>query len=109
GELPVRIVAWDGSSHGPAGAPALALRTPAALRSLLWHPGELGLAHAYAAGDLTVDGDLADVLRRLRGAVRAEPTPSRAALAKAFPRARPAAPPARGVRIPPPRTRPAAG
>lgn len=62
--LPVRLRAWDGSEAGPAGAPAVVLRSPRALRRLLWHPGELGLAQAYVTGDLDVDGDLADGLRR---------------------------------------------
>jgi cyclopropane-fatty-acyl-phospholipid synthase len=102
GELPVRLEAWDGSSHGPVDAPSVVLRAPAALRALLWHPGELGLAHAYATGDLTIRGDVADVLHRLRTAARAEPAPSRTALAKAFPRALLQAAP-RAVRLPAPR------
>lgn len=61
--LPVRVRAWDGSEAGPAGAPAVVLRSPLALRRLLWHPGELGMAQAYVAGDLDLDGDLTDGLR----------------------------------------------
>ena len=34
-----------------------------ALRRLLWAPGELGLERAYVAGDIDVDGDLADGFR----------------------------------------------
>ena len=34
------------------------LRSPRALRRLLWSPGELGLAQAYVTGDLDVEGDL---------------------------------------------------
>jgi cyclopropane-fatty-acyl-phospholipid synthase len=41
-----------------------------ALRRLLWRPGELGLARAYVTGDLDVDGDLKDGLRRCWSAVR---------------------------------------
>ncbi len=63
GELPVRIRAWDGSEAGPAGRPAVILRSNRALRRLLWNPGELGLAQAYVAGELDVDGDLAEGLR----------------------------------------------
>ena len=44
GELPIRLRAWDGSESGPADGPTLVLRSPRALRRLLWHPGELGLA-----------------------------------------------------------------
>ena len=50
--------------QGPAVRPALVLRTPQALRRMIWHPGELGIAQAYVTGELDVDGDLADGLRR---------------------------------------------
>ncbi|MEU9185274.1 cyclopropane-fatty-acyl-phospholipid synthase family protein [Streptomyces sp. NPDC048484] len=60
--LPVRIRAWDGSQAGPPGAPVLVVRNRRALRRLLWKPGELGMARAWVAGDLTVDGDLYAVL-----------------------------------------------
>ncbi|MEV0442271.1 cyclopropane-fatty-acyl-phospholipid synthase family protein [Streptomyces spectabilis] len=56
--LPVRIRAWDGSEAGPPGAPVLVVRHRRALRRLLWKPGELGLARAWVAGDLDVEGDL---------------------------------------------------
>ncbi|MEV7104432.1 cyclopropane-fatty-acyl-phospholipid synthase family protein [Streptomyces atroolivaceus] len=56
--LPVRIRAWDGSEAGPPGAPTLVLRHRRALRRLLWKPGELGLARAWVAGEIDVDGDL---------------------------------------------------
>ncbi|HWJ67913.1 MAG TPA: cyclopropane-fatty-acyl-phospholipid synthase family protein [Nocardioides sp.] len=58
GELPVRLVAWDGSVAGPELAPVVELRSPDALRRLLWHPGELGAAQAYVTGELDVPGDL---------------------------------------------------
>ena len=58
GSLPVRLVAWDGSQAGPDLAPVVELRSPDALRRLLWHPGELGAAQAYVAGELDVPGDL---------------------------------------------------
>jgi cyclopropane-fatty-acyl-phospholipid synthase len=64
-ELPIRIRAWDGSEAGPPGGPALVLRSPLALRRLLWHPGELGLAQAYVTGVLDVDGDLDEGLRQV--------------------------------------------
>ncbi|BBC33754.1 Cyclopropane-fatty-acyl-phospholipid synthase [Streptomyces graminofaciens] len=60
--LPVRIRAWDGSEAGPPEAPVLVVRNRRALRRLLWKPGELGLARAWVAGDLGVDGDLYAVL-----------------------------------------------
>ncbi|KUF19900.1 SAM-dependent methyltransferase [Streptomyces silvensis] len=61
-ELPIRVRAWDGSEAGPPGAPTLVVRHRRALRRLLWKPGELGLARAWVAGDIDVDGDLYVVL-----------------------------------------------
>ncbi|RSM74144.1 SAM-dependent methyltransferase [Actinoplanes sp. ATCC 53533] len=63
--LPVRLRAWDGSETGPAGPPVLIIRNRRALRRLMWRPDELGLARAYVSGDLDVEGDLFDALRRL--------------------------------------------
>ena len=58
-DLPLRLRAWDGSEAGPTRAPVtLVLRRRRALRQILWHPSELGLARAYVSGDLDVDGDL---------------------------------------------------
>jgi cyclopropane-fatty-acyl-phospholipid synthase len=54
GDLPVRLQVWDGSATGPEDAPLVVLRSPDALRRLLWHPGELGAAQAYVTGDLDV-------------------------------------------------------
>ena len=65
GDLPLRIRGWDGSEHGPSDAPVVVISSPAALRRLLWAPGELGLARAYVTGDLDVEGDLGDALRRV--------------------------------------------
>ncbi len=65
-DLPVRLRAWDGSEAGPAGtARSWWSRSPQALQRLLWRPGELGLARAYVSGDLDVEGDLTDGLRRV--------------------------------------------
>jgi cyclopropane-fatty-acyl-phospholipid synthase len=70
GALPVRLRAWDGSEAGPTHAPVLVLHSRRVLRRLLWQPGELGLAEAYISGDLDIEGDLADGLRTVWGAVR---------------------------------------
>ncbi|MCL6299908.1 SAM-dependent methyltransferase [Streptomyces kronopolitis] len=70
GGLPVRLRAWDGSEAGPPDAPVVVLRARRALRRLLWQPGELGLAQAYIAGELDVEGDLADALSRVWRTVR---------------------------------------
>ncbi|HEU5267818.1 MAG TPA: cyclopropane-fatty-acyl-phospholipid synthase family protein [Jatrophihabitans sp.] len=72
-ELPVRLRAWDGSETGPAGAPAVVVRSRRALRRLLWAPNELGLARAYVTGDIDVDGDLGDGLRRVWQLARTRP------------------------------------
>ncbi|MGW9401873.1 class I SAM-dependent methyltransferase [Streptomyces sp. NPDC055642] len=65
--LPVRIRAWDGSQAGPPDTPTLVVRNRRALRHLLWQPGELGLARAWVAGDLVVEGDLYAALGHLAG------------------------------------------
>ncbi|MFF5013436.1 class I SAM-dependent methyltransferase [Streptomyces sp. NPDC001165] len=56
--LPVRLRAWDGSQAGPPDAPTLVVRNRRALRHMLFKPGELGLARAWVAGDLGIEGDL---------------------------------------------------
>jgi cyclopropane-fatty-acyl-phospholipid synthase len=63
-DLPVRLRAWDGSEDGPADGPVLVARSPRALQRILWRPAELGLARAYISGDLDIEGDLTDGLRR---------------------------------------------
>ncbi|WP_333739750.1 cyclopropane-fatty-acyl-phospholipid synthase family protein [Streptomyces sp. IBSBF 2806] len=65
--FPVRVRAWDGSQAGPPGAPALVVRNRRALRRLLFKPGELGLARAWVAGDLDVEGDLYTALDLVSG------------------------------------------
>jgi cyclopropane-fatty-acyl-phospholipid synthase len=63
---PVRIELWDGSSVGPPDGPGtIRVRSRDALRRILWAPGELGLARAYVAGDLDIDGDLLAMLEVL--------------------------------------------
>ena len=65
--LPVRVRAWDHSEAGPPGAPVLVVRSRRALRRVLWRPGELGLARAWVAGELDVEGDLYQALDLLAG------------------------------------------
>ncbi|MFD4526308.1 class I SAM-dependent methyltransferase [Streptomyces sp. NPDC058470] len=67
--LPLRIRAWDGSEAGPPAAPVLVVRNRRAVRRLLWKPGELGLARAWVAGDLGVEGDLYTALGLISGLV----------------------------------------
>lgn len=71
--LPVRLRAWDGSEAGPPAGPTLVVRNRRALRRLLWKPGELGLARAWVAGDLDVEGDLYDALGRMAGLIWERP------------------------------------
>ncbi|MDQ1374132.1 MAG: cyclopropane-fatty-acyl-phospholipid synthase [Actinomycetota bacterium] len=59
GGLPITIKAWDGSTLGPGDAAAtLVIKSPTALRRLMWAPNELGLGRAYVAGDLDIEGDV---------------------------------------------------
>ncbi len=62
-DLPVRLVAWDQSTIGPADAPVtVTLHSPDAVRHLLWSPNELGLARAHVSGALDIEGDIFDLL-----------------------------------------------
>ncbi len=63
---PVRFAFWDGSGLGPVdGVGTVEVRSPDALRRMLWAPGELGVARAFVAGDIAVEGDLFALLRTL--------------------------------------------
>ncbi|TDC73290.1 SAM-dependent methyltransferase [Streptomyces hainanensis] len=66
---PVRIRGWDGSVAGPPDAPVVVVRHPRALRRLLFRPGELGLARAWVAGELDVEGELYPALDVISGLV----------------------------------------
>ena len=88
GPLPVGLRAWDGSRAGPEEGPILVLRSPQALRRLVWSPGELGAAQAYVTGEIDIQGDVAEALDVAR-AVLAERGVDRlpvAALARTAPR-----------------------
>ncbi|MCZ2846877.1 SAM-dependent methyltransferase [Modestobacter sp. VKM Ac-2978] len=69
-EPPLRLRGWDGSLAGPPGAPVLAIRSRRALRRLVWSPGQLGLARAYVAGDIDIEGDVFATFAALRSAGR---------------------------------------
>jgi cyclopropane-fatty-acyl-phospholipid synthase len=65
-DVPIRIVAYDGSKEGPDGSDvALKILTPRALARLATAPGTLGLARAYVTGELEIDGDVYDVLNAM--------------------------------------------
>ena len=70
--LPVRLRAWDGSEAGAPDGPVAIIRHRRALRRLLWNPGELGLARAFVAGELDVEGDVAEGLSRFWTLARAQ-------------------------------------
>ena len=76
--LPIRLRAWDGSEAGPDDGPTLVVHNRRALRHVTWAPGHLGLARAYVAGDLDVEGDMFTFLEAfLQPAWRAAtPSPS---------------------------------
>ena len=58
-ELPFRVEAFDGSATDPPNATlTLRILSRDALRRALTHPGELGLARAYVAGDIDLVGSL---------------------------------------------------
>jgi cyclopropane-fatty-acyl-phospholipid synthase len=70
GSPPVRINFWDGSSLGPEGEAGLQVRSPDAIRRILWAPGELGMARAFVTGELDFEGDLFTLVTALRPAGR---------------------------------------
>ena len=62
-DVPIRVVAYDGSKAGPDRSDVgLKVLTPRALARLATAPGTLGLARAYVTGEIEVDGDVYDVL-----------------------------------------------
>ncbi|HLI54726.1 MAG TPA: cyclopropane-fatty-acyl-phospholipid synthase family protein [Acidimicrobiales bacterium] len=67
--LPLRIRLWDGSESGSPGATVVVLRSPDAVRHMLWSPGELGVSRAFVTGSLEVEGDLETGLSRVLAAV----------------------------------------
>ncbi|GAA3724121.1 cyclopropane-fatty-acyl-phospholipid synthase family protein [Streptomyces tremellae] len=88
---PVRIRAWDGSTAGPAQGPTVVIRNRRALRRVMWKPGELGLARAWVAGDIDVEGDLYEVLDRLSSYIWERTDAQRHGLSVLDPRLRAAA------------------
>src|ERR1700730_19362634 len=65
-DAPVEFTAYDGSHAGLAGAPVkITVRSPAAVAYLAQAPGGLGLARAYVAGQLDVEGDMYEALTRM--------------------------------------------
>lgn len=66
GGPPLRFEFWDGSALGPDRvAGRIRVRSPLALRRMVWAPGELGLGRAFVTGELEIDGDIIEVLGML--------------------------------------------
>lgn len=69
--LQVRFELWDGSTFGsPTTDEVVHITSPDALRRILWSPNELGLARAYVAGDIDIEGDIFTLIAALRDRVR---------------------------------------
>ena len=63
---PVEFQAYDGSSAGePGSAIKVVVRSPVAVSYLAQAPGALGLARAYVAGHIDIEGDMYTALVRL--------------------------------------------
>jgi cyclopropane-fatty-acyl-phospholipid synthase len=75
-ESPWRLRAWDGSEAGPADAPVVVVRSPQAVRRLVWAPGELGLVRAYVAGEIDLEGDVFATLQALSPSGRLSSRPA---------------------------------
>jgi len=70
GTVPLRFEFWDGSSIEPTETPSaiaavVHVHSVDAVRRILWAPGEIGLARAFVAGDIEIDGDIFATLRAL--------------------------------------------
>ncbi|GGL00101.1 cyclopropane-fatty-acyl-phospholipid synthase [Sphaerisporangium melleum] len=65
-EANVEFAAYDGSKAGPPGASVrIEVKSPIAVAYLAQSPGEMGLARAYIAGHLDVQGDMYTLLTEM--------------------------------------------
>ena len=65
-DVPVRVVAYDGSKAGPDSSEvALRVLTPRALARLVTAPGTLGLARAYVSSEIEVEGEVYELLHAM--------------------------------------------
>ncbi len=70
-DAPVAFRAYDGSRAGGADSPVtITVKSPVAVSYLAQAPGVMGLARAYVAGHLDVDGDMYTALSRLTSVQR---------------------------------------
>lgn len=66
---PVEFVAFDGSKAGtPGSGVRIEVRSPRAIDLAMSHPGQVGLARAYVAGELVIHGDLVEMFEALADA-----------------------------------------
>lgn len=104
-DVPVALRAYDGSHAGPDDASAtIEITSPTAVHRLLTSPDELGLARAFVAGEIEVQGDIYAVLalRDRVGAIGRHPrswVPVARQLVRSAGLHRPPEPPAEEVRI----------
>jgi cyclopropane-fatty-acyl-phospholipid synthase len=69
--VPIRFTAFDGSSAGNLDSPnILEIKSPLALRYILSHPGDLGLARAYITNHLDIRGDIHQTLLALKDFIK---------------------------------------
>jgi cyclopropane-fatty-acyl-phospholipid synthase len=60
GTVPIQF--WDGSFLGTPGENVIVVKSPEAVRRILWAPGELGLGRAYVAGEIDFEGSIIEAL-----------------------------------------------
>ena len=69
--VPIRFAAFDGSAAGNLDSPnVLEIKSPLALRYILSHPGDLGLARAYITNHLDIRGDIHQTLLALKDFIK---------------------------------------
>ncbi|MEK6648495.1 MAG: class I SAM-dependent methyltransferase [Actinomycetota bacterium] len=65
--VPIKFAAFDGSTAGDLEASnVLEIKSPLALRYIITHPGDLGIARAYITNHLDIHGDIYRTLIALR-------------------------------------------
>lgn len=69
--VPIKFAAFDGSAAGNLNSPnILEIKSPLALRYILSHPGDLGLARAYVTNHLDIRGDIHQTLLALKDFIK---------------------------------------
>lgn len=84
-DAPVEFVAYDGSKAGTAGSEIrVEVKSEKAVDLVLSHPGQVGLARAYTAGEIEIHGDIVRMFELLWDDKPSLTWNSRAILAKEF-------------------------